>query len=244
MAERRMFARAVTGGARFLRMPVTSRLLYYDLGMAADDDGCVEAFAVMRMTGATEDDLKVLVSKGFVKILNDDLVSLILDWKVNNYIQKDRYHPSIYAKLLNDQSVDTECIQDVSNLDTQVRLGKVSIGKASIGKASTGEVRAGEPAQSAKPPARTRFSPPSVQEIEEYCREKGFLLDAERFVDYYASIGWRVGKNPMKDWRAAVRTWVKKDTPKPEPENCGYVLAPAEDPWITAMRKQREAGYA
>lgn len=244
MAERRMFARAVTGGARFLRMPVTSRLLYYDLGMAADDDGCVEAFAVMRMTGATEDDLKVLVSKGFVKILNDDLVSLILDWKVNNYIQKDRYHPSIYAKLLNDQSVDTECIQDVSNLDTQVRLGKTSIGKASIGKASVGEVRAGEPAQSAKPPARTRFSPPSVQEIEEYCTEKGFLLDAERFVDYYASIGWRVGKNPMKDWRAAVRTWVKKDTPKPEPENCGYVLAPAEDPWITAMRKQREAGYA
>ena len=99
-------------------------------------------------------------------------------------------------------------------------------------------------AQSAKPPAHTRFSPPSVQEIEEYCTEKGFLLDAERFVDYYASIGWRVGKNPMKDWRAAVRTWVKKDTPKPEPENCGYVLAPAEDPWITAMRKQREAGYA
>ena len=243
MAERRMFARAVTGGARFLRMPVTSRLLYYDLGMAADDDGCVEAFAVMRMTGATEDDLKVLVSKGFVKILNDDLVSLILDWKVNNYIQKDRYHPSIYAKLLNDQSVDTECIQDVSNLDTQVRLGKTSIGKASIGEASTGEVRAGEPAQSAKPPACTRFSPPSVQEIEDYCREKGFLLDAERFVDYYASIGWRVGKNPMKDWRAAVRTWVKKDTPKPEPENCGYVLAPAEDPFEVAMRK-REAGYA
>ena len=99
-------------------------------------------------------------------------------------------------------------------------------------------------AQSAKPPARTRFSPPSVQEIEDYCTEKGFLLDAERFVDYYASIGWRVGKNPMKDWRAAVRTWVKKDTPKPEPEHCGYVLAPAEDPWITAMRKQREAGHA
>ena len=99
-------------------------------------------------------------------------------------------------------------------------------------------------AQSAKLPAHTRFSPPSVQEIEDYCTEKGFLLDAERFVDYYASIGWRVGKNPMKDWRAAVRTWVKKDTPKPEPENCGYVLAPAEDPWITAMRKQREAGHA
>ena len=92
MAERRMFARAVTSGARFLRMPVTSRLLYYDLGMAADDDGCVEAFAVMRMTGATEDDLKVLVSKGFVRVVNEDLVVYITDWQANNQIRKDRYH--------------------------------------------------------------------------------------------------------------------------------------------------------
>ena len=255
MAERRMFARAVTGGARFLRMPVTSRLLYYDLGMAADDDGCVEAFAVMRMTGATEDDLKVLVSKGFVRVLNEDLVVYITDWQANNQIRKDRYHEGRYKGLIDcevgslpDNQV-TAVRQPSGNqmgddLATEVRLGKVSIGKASIGEASLGEVRAGEPAQSAKQPARTRFSPPSVQEIEEYCTEKGFLLDAERFVDYYASIGWRVGKNPMKDWRAAVRTWVKKDTPKPEPENCGYVLAPAEDPWITAMRKQREAGHA
>lgn len=254
MAERRMFARAVTGGARFLRMPVTSRLLYYDLGMAADDDGCVEAFAVMRMTGATEDDLKVLVSKGFVRVLNEDLVVYITDWQANNQIRKDRYHEGRYKGLIDcevgslpDNQVTPEWQPRVNqagdDLATEVRLGKVSIGKASIGEASTGEVRAGEPAQSAKPPAHTRFSPPSVQEIEEYCREKGFLLDAERFVDYYASIGWRVGKNPMKDWRAAVRTWVKKDTPKPEPENCGYVLAPAEDPFEVAMRK-REAGYA
>lgn len=85
-----MFAKSIIGSARFLRMPPTSRLLYYDLGMEADDDGCVEAFVVMRKTGAAEDDLRVLVSKGFVQILNDDLVSLILDWKTNNYIPKDR----------------------------------------------------------------------------------------------------------------------------------------------------------
>mgnify|MGYP004633269871 FL=1 len=255
MAERRMFARAVTGGARFLRMPVTSRLLYYDLGMAADDDGCVEAFAVMRMTGATEDDLKVLVSKGFVRVLNEDLVVYITDWQANNQIRKDRYHEGRYKGLIDsevgslpDNQVTTEWQPRVNqagdDLATEVRLGKVRLGKASIGEASLGEVRAEKPAQSAKPPAHTRFSPPSAEEIEAYCEEKGFCIDAERFVDYYASIGWRVGKNPMKDWRAAVRTWVKKDTPKPEPENCGYVLAPAEDPWITAMRKQREAGHA
>lgn len=77
MAERRMFARSVIGSARFLRMPATSRLLYYDLGMEADDDGCVEAFGVMRKTGATEDDLRVLASKGFVRVLNEDFVSYI-----------------------------------------------------------------------------------------------------------------------------------------------------------------------
>lgn len=100
MAERRMFSKKVIGAARFLRMPPSSRLLYYDLGMYADDDGVVEAFTVMRMTGAVEDDLRVLVAKGFVRVLNDDLVSAIVDWKKNNLIKNDRYTPSIYKDLL------------------------------------------------------------------------------------------------------------------------------------------------
>lgn len=100
MAERRMFAKSVIGSARFLKMPPTSRLLYYDLGMQADDDGVVEAFPVMRLTGATEDDLMVLVSKGFVYVLNEDLVTYISDWKRNNLIKKDRYSPSPYRELL------------------------------------------------------------------------------------------------------------------------------------------------
>ena len=95
-----MFAKSIIGSARFLRMPPTSRLLYYDLGMAADDDGIVEAFAVLRSTGAAEDDLRVLAMKGFITVLNDDLVSYIRDWGTNNQIRKDRYKPSMYAELL------------------------------------------------------------------------------------------------------------------------------------------------
>ena len=128
MAERRMFAKSVVGSARFLRMPSTSRLLYYDLGMQADDDGIVEAFSVMRTTGATEDDLRVLASKGFVCVLNEDLVTYISDWDRNNYIQKDRYRPSIYSELLvqlgDGNQMYTECVQGVSKMDTQDRLGK------------------------------------------------------------------------------------------------------------------------
>ena len=96
-----------------------------------------------------------------------------------------------------------------------------------------------------KPPKK-KFTPPSIEDVLDYARENGLRVDGERFVNYYTSIGWKVGKNPMKDWRAAVRAWERKDSEAPEkpkdgPENhWGYVLAPAEDPWETAMR---EKGY-
>lgn len=100
MAERRMFSKKVIGSGRFLRMPPSSRLLYYDLGMYADDDGVAEAFFVMRTTGATEDDLRVLAAKGFITILNEDLVVLINEWDTNNLLRKDRYNKSIYGDLI------------------------------------------------------------------------------------------------------------------------------------------------
>ena len=54
-----------------------------------------------------------------------------------------------------------------------------------------------------------RFSPPTLLEVEDYCFERKNTVDASKFIDYYTSNGWKVGKNAMKDWRAAVRTWEK-----------------------------------
>ena len=54
---------------------------------------------------------------------------------------------------------------------------------------------------------RKRFTPPTVSEVSDYCKERGSNIDPEQFVDFYASKGWMVGKTPMKDWKAAVRTW-------------------------------------
>ena len=62
-----------------------------------------------------------------------------------------------------------------------------------------------------KPPTRHRFVPPTVDQVTAYCTEKGYAVDADRFVDYYTSNGWRVGKNPMRDWKAAVRSWNGKE---------------------------------
>lgn len=54
---------------------------------------------------------------------------------------------------------------------------------------------------------RKRFTPPTTQEVEAYCLEKGYTIDADRFIDFYESKGWMIGKNQMKDWKAAVRNW-------------------------------------
>lgn len=59
---------------------------------------------------------------------------------------------------------------------------------------------------------RKRFTPPTVSEVSDYCKERGNSVDPERFVDFYSSKGWKVGREPMKDWKAAVRTWERRDS--------------------------------
>lgn len=100
MAERRMFSKRVVGSARFLKMPISTQCLYFHLGLNADDDGIVEAYTTIKQIGATEDDLKVLVAKGFCKVLNEDLVTYITDWRENNKLRADRKLDSIYKDLL------------------------------------------------------------------------------------------------------------------------------------------------
>ena len=101
MADRRMFSKRIIKSARFLKMPISVQALYFHLGLEADDDGVVEAYMVMKSIGCTEDDLKILVAKGYVKVLNEDLVTYIVDWTENNKIRADRKKESIYRELLN-----------------------------------------------------------------------------------------------------------------------------------------------
>ena len=61
-----------------------------------------------------------------------------------------------------------------------------------------------------------RFTAPTLEEVKEYCSERKNNVDAERFINYYTANGWKVGKNPMKDWKAAVRSWERNDFGKPQ----------------------------
>lgn len=147
MAQRRMFSKSIINSARFLKMPLSTRLLYYELGMAADDDGIVEAFAVLRITGTSEDDLRVLEARGFIVILNEDLLSYIVDWTVNNQIRKDRYTPSIYRNLIPGYTyVDSDVSgglpdgnHDGNQLETQYSIGQFSLDQYSVVQSNTGK---------------------------------------------------------------------------------------------------------
>ena len=134
MAERRMFAKTIIDSDAFLDMPLSAQSLYFHLAMRADDDGFINnPKKIQRMIGASEDDCKLLIAKKFVLVFETGVI-VIRHWKLHNYIQKDRYKPTIYQsekKALETEpnGTYTQCIHDVSNMDTQDRLGKDRLGK-------------------------------------------------------------------------------------------------------------------
>lgn len=242
MAERRMFAKTIIDSDLFLEMPLTTQALYFHLSMRADDDGFVNnPKKIARMIGTSEDELKLLIAKKFI-IPFETGVCVIRHWRIHNYIQKDRYKETLYSDeksfLIQDESgayseMDTTCIQPVSKMDTQVSIGKDRLGKVSIGKdrleqeeytpsvvysSCSGALLQSAQDTETQKTSPSRFIPPTVDQVKAYCEERGNGIDPQRFVDFYSSKGWMVGKNKMKDWKAAIRGWESRNTQAPAPQ--------------------------
>ena len=143
MAERRMFSKTIVDSDAFLDMPLSTQALYFHLSMRADDDGFLNnAKKIQKIIGASDDDLKLLIIKRFV-IAFDDGIIVVKHWRMNNYLRKDRYTPTVYQeefKMLGIKDngaytlLDTAGIPDGNQCVT--RLPQVSIGKDSIDKDS------------------------------------------------------------------------------------------------------------
>jgi len=116
MAERRMFAKTIIDSDIFIDMPLTTQALYFHLSMRADDDGFVNnPKKIQRMVCCSDDDMRLLIAKQFI-IPFENGVCVIRHWKIHNYIQKDRYKPTLYqaekSKLIEEKNgLYTECIQ-------------------------------------------------------------------------------------------------------------------------------------
>ena len=193
MAQRRMFNKSITNSSKFLKMPMSSRLLYYDLGMNADDDGFVEHFMVLRMTGASQQDLGVLEINGLVKIF-DENVLWIKDWKENNYVRTDRYIPSKYLSVYN---LDTIGIPQVDTGKDRLELDKNNKKEINKEKSKYGE-----------------FNNVMLTE-EEYAKlEKSNLLPyIEKLSSYIASKGKK-----YKSHYATILNWSRKESNGNVPE--------------------------
>ena len=193
MAQKRMFSLNVVDTDNFLEMPISSRLLYYELGMRADDDGFVSNWKkILAFTGLKEDDLKVLIAKKYI-IPFDSGVIVIRQWRMNNYLRNDRFNPTQYQKELSELDLDEN---NIYNMDTVGIPGGIhSIDKYSIDKNRI-EYK------------KKKFKKPTLKEIENYIKEKNMNVNAKTFYDYFETSNWVDSKgNKVKNWKLKLITW-------------------------------------
>ena len=138
---------------------------------------------------------KKLIDFVFSRICKKDDLNLTVKKVIDEYITENDIHND------NDNDNDNDRTVDVSYNDSY--NDSYTIRKNAYDYA---EIQ----------PTRKRFIPPTIEEVKAYCQERKNNVDAERFADYYNSNGWMVGKNKMKDWKAAVRTWERNNFNQPE----------------------------
>ena len=226
MAERRMFSKTVIDSDAFIEMPLSSQALYFHLSMRADDDGFVNNPKRIRNdVGASEDDLKLLIAKRFV-IAFESGVIVIKHWRIHNYIQSDRYKPTVYLKerstlMVCENKAYTECIHPVSSVDTQVSIeleqakdrgsdrDSDRIASTTTTTFSFQDAGAGAPVREEKESVGQRegIPPPSVTQVYAYMREELCedvkANEAEKFVAWNEKFGW----DCLPNWQGAARLW-------------------------------------
>ncbi len=214
MAEKRMFSKQIIDSDAFLCMPLSTQALYFHLNMRADDDGFVDKpKTIQRMVGATEDDLKILIAKRYVLTFESGVI-VIKHWRIHNTIRQDRYNQTVYLeeKSLIEIKENKSYTENKVILELGLPNGNIVEPQHSIGKNSVCKFSKDSGAEYSQQQSENKnFVAPSVENVMGYCNEKGINVDAERFIDFYSSKGWMVGKNKMKDWKAAVRNWSRTE---------------------------------
>lgn len=214
MAQKRMFSLSVIDTDRFLDMSASAQALYFHLGMHGDDDGFVSApRKIARAAGCNDDDLRLLIAKDFVIPFESGVV-VITDWNINNTLKNDRYRETVYlqekSKLRLDgngkyslgSNLDPTWNQSGTNLEPQPNVTQPNVTQPSVVESGSG----------ADKPPRSRFVPPSVEEVKAYCEERNSNVDPHAFWDFYTANGWKQARGKsIVDWRAAVRTWERRE---------------------------------
>lgn len=203
-----MLTKYVTDNDSFMELSASAQALYLHLNMSADDDGFNNQVTLcMFKAHASVNDLQSLLERRYIYQFENGVI-VIKHWRMANALRKDRYTPTIFQEemrqlgikengsytMLGNQTA-TKWQPNGNQTATQDKLSKVNISK------DNNDVDASATTK--------RFKKPTLEEIKQYCDEKHCAIDTQRFYDYYESNGWKVGKNPMKDWKATVRNWAR-----------------------------------
>lgn len=217
MAERRMFTKKVTDADDFIALGSPAQALYLHLVMGADDDGFNNQVQIaMFKAHASVDDLKLLMVKRFI-LQFDNGVIVIKHWRMANALRKDRYTETAFrdelAMLdLKDNGAYTLVANRLPDGCQVVATDKDRLEESSLGKESKGK-------DSQEKTKRATFSKPSLEEVTQYINDSMFCVDPDAFYDYYEANGWMVGNRKMKDWKATVRNWDRREQKNKRPKN-------------------------
>lgn len=224
MAQKRMFSLQVVDTDKFMDMPTSAQALYFHFGMHGDDDGFVASpRKIARAAGCNDDDMRLLAEKGFI-IPFDSGVVVITDWRINNTLQNDRYHETVYrgekallkleksGKYSADSKLYPPCIQNGSVMESEPNLTKPNITKPSVTEQNkTNEMEESRCCFTGNQKENQKFVPPTLEEVRSYCNDNNFSFSPEKFFDYYQAKGWTISGSVMFDWKAVARMWERKE---------------------------------
>lgn len=209
MAERRMFTKKVTDDDNFMSLSASAQALYLHLSMSADDDGfCNQVSISMFKAHASVQDLQALLEKRYIYQFENGVI-VIKHWRMANALRKDRYTPTAFQEELRQLELKENGSYTMNKSDVVAEWLPSGCQVSATGKDRIGKDRLDKDREE-KERDKRRFTPPSLQEVEEYISEKGYHIDADTFINFYESKGWMVGKNKMKSWKACIATWEKR----------------------------------
>ena len=219
MAQRRMFSRKITETDHFLEMPLSSQALYFHLNMGADDEGFIDkAKTIQRTIGASDDDMKLLIAKGFLIPFESGVV-VIRHWRIHNYIQADRFQATIHqnekeqlefdkSKIASIKPLD-QCIQNVYKMDTQVRLGEDSLDKDRLDKVNnlySGEDEKKSLSQIIKS-STVKINDRQIQQIQEYIGLDNMTVE---MIEYAIQLTEDAGAESFNYLNKILKSWKDK----------------------------------
>lgn len=231
MAERRMFAKSVVLSGPFIRLPAKTQLLYFHLGMQADDEGFVSAPELaMSASKTSRKELNQLIKEEFLYRFPSG-AHVIRHWFIHNNIRKDRFNPTVFQAELeqlylyervyqlipqwqpndnqndnqkDDQTDDPNDNHEADNLATQIKLNKNKLNQNKINQNKLNQ-DSQTPGSGAGPGIRGDV--PRLVDVICYAMEHDYVSDVAQFYNYYQDAGWMEGGRPVYNWRKLLKKW-------------------------------------